>query len=420
MAHQTIAIIGAGIIGVSAAIWAQRAGYTVTLIDRQGPLSDAPSAQASFGNAGLLSPSIVVPLTQPGLIKNLPKLLLDKDSPLFVRWSYVATHLPWMLKFLSHANVDAADRASRALSFVTHDSVDQHIALAKGTGAEKYVGKSDLIYGYASKSDFDQERFAWETRAKRGFVWQEMTGTELVAYDSTLGTAFGFAVREKENGHIKDPGAYIAALAKHFVAQGGDLVSAQARGFDTQNSKVTAVITDQGTYACDHLLVCCGAWSTGLAKQLGTQVQVETERGYHIEFDNPSIVPRSPTVVTAGGFVMTPMNGQLRCAGIVELGGLKAPPSRAPFELLKRQVHAALPGLTYDGVREWMGHRPITVDSIPVLGATGAFANAYLGFGHHSIGLTAGPKTGRTLIQLISGQLPNADLSLLSPARFEK
>lgn len=417
---ENITIIGAGIVGISSAIWAQRAGYDVTLIDRLGPLSSDPTAQTSYGNGGLLTPSYVVPVMQPGILKNLPKMLLDKNSPLFVRWSYVATHLPWMLKFLSHARTGAVERASRALTLITHDCIDQHLALAEGTGAAKYIEKSDMVYAYPSRSEFEEDRFIWEMKAKRGFGWQELNGSDFATYDRVFADALDFAICEKDNGFIKDPGAYVKTLTEHFLKQGGTLIAAQALGFEKSDGKVTGVRTDKGLFACDHLVVSAGAWSTDLAQALGTKVKVESERGYHIELDNPSIVPRSPTVIMTGGFVVTPMNGRLRCAGTIELGGINTPRSRAPFELLKRQVHEALPGLKYDAVHEWMGHRPVTVDSIPVVGATGAFANAYLGFGHHSIGLTGGPKTGRTLIQLISGQLPNQDLSLLSPARFER
>lgn len=419
MAQENITIIGAGIIGISAAIWAQRAGYDVRLIDRAGPGSNASDKQASFGNAGLLSPSSVVPVVQPGMIKSLPKMLFDKNSPLFVRWSYALTHLPWMLRFLSHARPKAAARAAQALKYVTHDCVDQHLILAAGTDAHGYIASSDLLYGYRDRAAFLAEKSVWDIRARCGFDWQEMNRQELADYDALLGAAFGFAICERDNGYITDPGAYVSTLLRHFVMQGGALISGEALGFDKADGKVRAVITAKGRFACDHLIVCCGAWSTGLAHMLGTRVRVESERGYHIELVNPSIVPRAPTVVAAGGFVMTPMASRLRCAGIVEIGGLSAPPSRAPFELLRRQVHAALPGITYDSIGEWMGHRPITVDSIPVIGRTGAFANAYLGFGHHSIGLTGGAKTGRVLVQLISGQVPNADMSLLSPARFE-
>ena len=129
-------------------------------------------------------------------------------------------------------------------------------------------------------------------------------------------------------------------------------------------------------------------------------------------------MPRAPVMLASGKFVITPMDGRLRLAGIVELGGLDAPPSRAPFNLLRRLATAAIPGLTWDREDEWMGHRPAPADSIPVIGAVPGIEGAFTGFGHHHIGLTAGPKTGRLLAQLIDGKKPNLDLGAYSPARF--
>lgn len=155
-----------------------------------------------------------------------------------------------------------------------------------------------------------------------------------------------------------------------------------------------------------------------LAKKLGLKVPLETERGYHLEFVNPNIKLRSPVMVAAGKFGMNSMDGRLRCAGIVELGGLDAPPSRAPFELLKRQVHALFPELEYDEIREWMGHRPSTPDSLPLIGAFEDVPNVWAGFGHQHLGLTGGPKTGRWLAQLIAGENLNEDLSAYRTNRF--
>ena len=125
-------------------------------------------------------------------------------------------------------------------------------------------------------------------------------------------------------------------------------------------------------------------------------------------------------MVASGKFVMTPMEGRLRLAGVVEFGGTEAPASEAPLELLRRNGAKALPGLRATHVTEWMGHRPAPADSIPVIGELPHLRGAYTGFGHHHIGLTGGPKTGRLLAQLISGRQPNVDLSAYSPARFMK
>ena len=147
---------------------------------------------------------------------------------------------------------------------------------------------------------------------------------------------------------------------------------------------------------------------------------LEAERGYHIEFVNPSIQLKSPIMVSSGKFAMTPMEGRLRCAGIVEFGGLSEKRSRAPLDLLKEQALQLLPELKYDRIDEWMGFRPSTSDSLPVIGATENYKNVWLGFGHQHIGLTAGPKTGRWIAQMINGDKPNVDLEPFSTQRFSR
>ncbi len=152
-------------------------------------------------------------------------------------------------------------------------------------------------------------------------------------------------------------------------------------------------------------------------KKLGINVPLETERGYHIVFKNAVRGPRHPVMVAAGKFVATPMAEGVRCAGIVEFGGLEHGPAKAPFDLLRRQTKAAFPDMTWDDEIEWQGHRPAPSDSLPLIGeipGTGVLA----GFGHHHIGLTAGPKTGRILAQIIAGQSPNIDLTPYAPTRF--
>ncbi|HSG95844.1 MAG TPA: FAD-binding oxidoreductase, partial [Afifellaceae bacterium] len=152
--------------------------------------------------------------------------------------------------------------------------------------------------------------------------------------------------------------------------------------------------------------------------KLGVKVPLESERGYHVEFLDPSAMPRAPVMVASGKFVATPMDGRLRLAGIVEFGGLDAPASRAPVELLKRQMRLTMPGLTWKGTSEWLGHRPAPCDSIPLIGALDGVPGAYAGFGHHHIGLTAGPRTGRILADVISGRRPNINLAPYRPDRF--
>jgi D-amino-acid dehydrogenase len=411
--QKTIGIVGAGIVGVSAAIWLQREGHKVMLIDR-----GAPGDGTSYGNGGVLASVAIVPVTGPGLIAKAPRMLFDPNQPLFLKWGYLPKLMPWLVKYLRHANAEDATRIAAALAPIIGDSLADHQALSAGTGAEKWIVPGDYVFGYGSRADYEAEAFAWKIRREHGFEPQEIE--DFKAYDPVFSDKIGFGIKMPNHGRITSPGDYVKDLARHAEANGAQMIKADVRGILRENGQVTGLRTAGETIACDTVILATGVWSKPMADMLGLNVPLESERGYHIELWEPNFMPRGPIMIASGKFVVTPMEGRLRLAGVVELGGLKAPPSRAPFDLLKRQALAAMPGLTWARETEWMGHRPAPSDSIPVIGEVPGIKGAYLGFGHHHVGLTGGPKTGRLLAQMISGRKPNIDVGVYSPSRFKR
>lgn len=407
-----VVVVGAGIVGVSAGIWLTRMGQRVTLVDRS-----APGQGTSFGNAGLLASCAMVPVTTPGLVSKAPKMVLDPDAPLFLRWSYLPRLAPWLVRYLRHANDSDTRRIAAALTPITGDSVDQHLALTDGLDARKFVSPSEYVFAYPSREDFDNDKYVWELRREHGFVPRVVEGSAVHEYDANYGPDVGCLAVLKDHGYVLDPGAYVAALARELEAMGGTYRQGSVVDIDGTDTPVKTVRTDQGDITCDAVVLASGAWSKPLMKKLNLNVPLETERGYHIVFRNARGIPRSPTMIAAGKFVATPMSAGLRCAGIVEFGGLEAGPSEAPFELLRRKAKAAFPHLEYDGEETWMGHRPATTDSLPLIGEVGK-SGVYAAFGHQHVGLTCGPKTGRLVAGLIADQPTNMDLTPYAPQRF--
>ena len=411
---KTIAIVGAGIVGVSTAIWLQREGHDVVLIERESQAGEG----TSFGNGGVLASCSIVPVTVPGLMKKAPGMLFSPNQPLFLKWGYLPRLAPWLRKYLSHANEADVRRIAAAVKGVVGDSLQDHLALATGTGAEKWIIPSDYLFLYRDRAHYAGDAFGFGIRRDLGFMWDELEGAPLRDYDPAYSDAIGFAARFGDHGRISDPGQYVKDLAKHAIANGARMIHATVTDFARENGQVTGVRTQTETIPCDGVVLATGAWSKTLGARLGLQIPLESERGYHLELWEPSVMPKSPVMVASGKFVMTPMEGRLRLAGIVEFGGLDAPASRAPFDLLKRQLKEVLPQLIWKHEKEWMGHRPAPADSIPAIGEVPGLRSAYLGFGHHHIGLTGGPKTGKLLAQIISGKTPNVDLGAYSPSRF--
>lgn len=410
--QKHIVVVGAGIVGVSAALWMQRAGHRVTLIDRAGP-----AAGTSYGNAGILASGSVVPVTVPGLMKKAPWMLLSRDQPLFLRAGHIPKLLPFLRHYLKFGRADRTEKVSKGLADLLLDAPDQHVALAAGTDAAKYIEAGDWLYGYKDKAAFEADRFGWDMRKRRGVSFEALEPEALAAYDPELAGRFGYGVRLDNHGAIRDPGAYVTALADHFVAEGGTLKIAELTDLKIEAGRCAGVITSGGEVTADAYVMTVGVWTGPIAKRLGITVPLESERGYHIEFYNPNLRFRAPLMVASGKFGVNSMHGRLRVAGVVEFGGVDAPASKAPFAFLRRQVEEFFPDLTYDRVEEWMGHRPSTADSLPVIGAAPNAANVFFGYGHQHVGLTAGPKTGRWLSQLVSDQPPNVDLSAYAPDR---
>jgi D-amino-acid dehydrogenase len=224
----------------------------------------------------------------------------------------------------------------------------------------------------------------------------------------------------KNSGRISDPGAYLGALLAHFQAEGGTMLAARIEDIELQHGAYKALITDQGRVTGDHIVLAMGAWSGKMAKKLGIKrLALESERGYHIELHNPSAMPKAPMMVAAGKFVVTPMEGRIRCAGVVEFASTEAAAQDGPVQFIKRQIATLFPDLTYDHMSDWMGRRPATTDSLPLIGPARAIANGHMAFGHQHIGLTAGPKTGRLIADMVSNQPSNTDLSAFDPARYQ-
>ena len=410
---KTVVVIGAGIVGVSTALWLQRRGVDVVLLDREGPASGT-----SYGNAGVLAAASVVPVTIPGLICKAPGMLFSKSEPLFLNWSYFPRLLPWLPRYLSHCNPAQVNRIATALTPILRNCLADHRALAEGTGAEKYISPADYVYAYKSKHHFDQDRFAWDVRQQHGFQWTEHDAVSYRNYDPAFGDEVGYAACVHNHGRISDPGEYVKTLAASFQNNGGHVLQAEFCDFVLRNNKLCAIKTSETVIDCDASVVATGAWSKALLQKLGLTIPLESERGYHIELYEPTVMPVMPTMIAAGKFVMTPMKGRLRMAGMVEFAGLTAKANKQPLEYLRHYLTQLMPDLRWTDYKEWLGHRPAPSDSVPLIGELPNARGVFVGFGHQHVGLSGGARTGELLSQLICGEETGIDMQMYSPLRF--
>ena len=410
---KTIIVIGAGIVGVSTAIWLQRSGFKVTIIDQKGPATGA-----SHGNAGILAASSIIPVPNPSLIKKLPFYLLSKDSPVFFKMSYLPKMFPFLISYLSKSNLREVNKYAERMTPLIFDTVCQHKSLAKGTGAEKFISYQDYCFGYETEKNFLNDKKVWKLRQKHGLPFEVVNGNEFSNFDPFYKDLFDVIVKCKNHGKINDPGLYVKTLCDHFLSQGGELIISKVNDISSKNLNDVIVKIESDTLIANKIVVATGAWSKKILKKFKIKMPLESERGYHVEYVEPNFYPKVPMMLTSKKFVITPMDGRIRVAGLVEFAGLKTLKRKPPLNLLKNKIKDLFPNLECKEKIEWLGHRPALVDSLPMLGYLDKNKQILVAFGHQHLGLTAGAKTGRIVSDLIIGNDIKLKISNYRPNRF--
>ncbi|MGE0419592.1 MAG: NAD(P)/FAD-dependent oxidoreductase [Acetobacteraceae bacterium] len=415
-----VVIIGSGIVGAAAALELQRDGHRVTIVEPGDPGGEQA---ASYGNGTLLNPSSVIPMSSPGLWKKVPGYLADPLGPLTIRWSYLPRLVPWLWRFLKAGSTAAkVSAAARALQPLLADSPALHRQLSEEAGVPELMGRQGVLFAFPSRADFEAEGLSWRLRRENGTKWLELDEDELRQREPALDRRYKFALLVEENGQCRDPGAYVGALVRHAVAQGATLRRARATGFRIEGGRLRAVTTDQGEIACDKAVISAGARSRDLAAAAGDRVLLETERGYHVVIQDPGIEQRYPMMPSDGKMAFAMTTDGLRIGGQVELAGLEAAPNWKRAEVLLKFARKTYPGLPADlpleKVKVWMGHRPSTPDGLPCIGPASGCADIVHAFGHGHVGLTAGPKTGQLVAEIVGGRAPSVDLRPYAASRF--
>lgn len=409
-----IGIIGTGIVGVTTAGWLQRDGHRVTFIDPK----EAGEA-CSFGNAGSLSPSAVLPVAMPGMWKKVPKWLLDPDGPLVIRTHYLPTVLPWLMQFLRYANEKEVTRIATAMRGLLLPVFDAYLPLLQRAGATSLMRRDGCLYVYSSRQS--AQRWSWGANLRRslGVEMEELDSEALWEMEPDLRGLFGFGQFAPENGSTPDPSGLVKAIYRQAMEDGASHLRASVTGFRRKGGRIDAIETDGGPdLDVDGVVVAAGAWSGALARMLGTRVPLESQRGYHVTVRNPGVSLGRNVMAVEQNIMVNPMSMGLRLAGTVELAGLKAPPNYRRAESLLSVGKTMFPNLNGADYSAWMGHRPCMPDSMPVIGAAPGVENAWLGFGHGHVGMCGGATTGREIANLVAGRAPLVDLAPFRPDRF--
>lgn len=414
---RKVAVLGAGMIGICSALWLQREGFTVTIID-----PNPPGSGSSYGNAGGFSPASVVPMSMPGVLRHVPGYLADPESPLVIRWRYLPTLAPWLWRFIRSGERQRVEQQARALRDLLGPVFDCLAPLAKQARAEHIVRRDGMLYVYRSAESFQGDTLGWDLRRRNGIAFERLSGGQIRDFDPSLSDAFREAVLVPGNGHMVDPQDLVRHLAQAALAAGAELVTGTAQGFELADGRLSGVRVDGRIVAAEAAVVACGAYSKRLTDGLGERIPLDTERGYHVLFKTPEAMPRVPVLDAERKFVATPMRAGLRIAGIVEFAGFKRPPDRRLTERLLGQARAMFPALRQDypdsEIGRWMGFRPSMPDSLPVIGHAKASRDVVYAFGHGHVGMCGGPMTGKLVAELLAGRPTSIDVAPFSPGRF--
>ena len=410
-----VLVIGAGIVGLALAWRLRLDGAAVTVVDPAPP----GEGGASFGNAGAISASSVVPLAMPGLLRQVPRMLLDPAAPLHVPTRYWLRAAPWLTRFAAAARPAAVARAAAALDALHRLSTEQHLALAREVGAPELVVPRGHLYLYRDAAQLAKDAAGLDLRRSYGARIEVLDRTGVEALEPAVGPAYTVGAFLPDNAHCAEPRRYCEAIAEAFTRTGGAIERDRIAEIATADGRATGARGRERFYGADSVAVAAGAWSAKLLAPLGYRVPLETQRGYHVNLTGAGVEVGRPVVPADRKVFITPMEGGLRVAGTVEFGGLDRAPDPRRAALLHDDVRAVFPDArTGHATDYWMGHRPCLPDSVPVIGPARRVRGLWFAFGHGHLGLTGSAPTAHLLAPAILGRPTNADLAPYAAERF--
>ncbi|MBI1173416.1 FAD-dependent oxidoreductase [bacterium] len=406
-------VIGAGIIGTAIAHDLQKRGQQVVLIDR-----DAPGRGASFGNMASIAVTEFMPASRPSVWRQIPGWMLDPEGPVRVRPSYMPRLVPWFLRFIAASRPARLRELEAQGAALCARALDDTLALLRETGLEDQISDEGCLSLYTDEAEFRADREHVAILERFGFAHEVIGRQAIKALEPELSDKIGMAVLFPQNRSMKDPYRLVLALAERFTALGGRIEAGEVSGFVRSEGLREVVLKDGRRLPAERVVICAGAFSAKLAKDLGEPIPLETERGYHTQIMAPGISMKHSIIWPARAFMVTPTAGGIRVGGTVEMAGLDAPADYRRSKVTVRRAKEALPGLRCEDFTEWMGHRPALPDTVPILSASAKTRGVFYATGHGHLGLTYAATTARLMGDLITGAPPAIDLHPYRINRF--
>jgi len=406
-----VAVIGSGIVGLSAAHHLMDRGLSCVLIDAKGP-----AGETSFGNAGSISVGNVMPQSTPGIVTKALRMLANPLAPLKLDWGVSPSYARWLLQFLIQGRLQHVLPIIDALNAINTASRGAWLDLGERIGASELIAHTGYLHVYSEDATFAKGEWERGLMRERGVAFDVLDGAQLRDLEPGIGAGFQRAVFQRESLAMRDPGAFCRRLADDLRARGAASLIASASAIARQGDGYR-IDTDHGPVHAGRVVVAAGAWSNALLRPFGLKIPVIPARGYHLMYPQAQAVVQRPTLWAERYMVVSPMQTGIRMTSIKELTALGRDPHYALIHRLDPEARKLFPGIAGEPVSEWAGNRPCTPDSLPIIDRV-PDEGIFVATGHGHLGLTQGPVTGRLVDQMMAGEPTEIPLAPYALARF--
>lgn len=413
----TIAVVGGGVVGVASALALQESGYAVTVFEPE-PIGH----RTSYGNSGVLVENPWLAANNPGLWRNLPRIIGGRDPGVRIDWRFVVRRLPTFGAFLRRTSAADASATALALHALLVASQRQHKRWIAACGSGDLLRATGWLKVFRTADRFRE--FARELRLIRqtGTAHRALSPQGIADLEPGLKGRFQYGLFLPDACSLESPLALTESYFRAFRQGGGALTAGRVVGLDRQRGGRWRVAEDGGgAQLFDQVVVAAGPWSSEVLVDLGYRIPMFWERGYHQHLSPGAAAGLSRAVhVVDDGFVMSPQAQGTRVTSGVEIAHRDSPPDYTQI----RSAVARARSLTGLGApveaTPWMGSRPSLVDGLPMIGPSPAHEGLWFNFGHHHIGLSLAAGSALLLVAMMKGRPPPVDPSPFRPERFRR
>jgi D-amino-acid dehydrogenase len=410
-----VLVLGAGMVGVGAALHLQQRGRDVILVDKH----EFAGEGTSFGNAGMIECASVFPYMFPRNLGEILRYATNRAPHVRYQFSDLPFFLPWLVRYFLASEPQRALRGALSVMPLIRRSLVEHEALITEAGVPELMRRSGWIKMYRRDATLAKALSDFERARQYGVEGEILDGKAILQREPHLSGEFAGAIHFTEPGFVLDPGGLAKAYTALFQRRGGRFVAADARTLEQDAGGRWQVATADGKVSGREAVVALGPWSDLVFRRLGYAIPLNVKRGYHLH-----LAPRGNAMLTHPvldsdlGYVLAPMNRGIRLATGVEFARRDAPPTPIQLQRALPRARALFPLGEPIDAKPWMGARPCLPDMLPVIGRAPRHAGLWFDFGHHHHGLTLGPATGRLLAEMMTGETPFADPKPFSVERF--